>query len=176
VTTDEGGGNQDWGNSLSPGHEASPDDEVLMGELRLAAARCDPLPGNLGGLLSGLLAWRDPEAGLAELVADSRDLAGAVRAGPADILVRFEAPPIAVTFEASADGSGRFRLVGQLEPGEPGEVTVVSADSSEVPSGATAHCDQWGRFELYPVGPGPLSLRLALASGATVRTAWTVLR
>jgi hypothetical protein len=109
-------------------------------------------------------------------VADSRDLVGSVRAGQADILVRFEAPPLAVTFEASPDRSGQFRLVGQVEPGEPGEVTAFGGGALQGAHGVTAQCDQWGRFEAYPVGAGRVSLRLALASGSTVRTAWTVLK
>jgi hypothetical protein len=175
VTLDKATGGQD-GEELADGNDTTAEDERLMGELRTAAAHCDPPPSHLTELLGGLLTWRDPDAELAELAADSRQLAGSVRAGPADILVRFEASRLRVTFEAGPDISGQFRLVGQVEPGEAGEVTVVRAGSPEGAGETTVQCDQAGRFEVYPVGAGPVSLRLTMASGATVRTAWTVLK
>jgi len=151
------------------------EDEILLAELRVAASHYDPPPPLLPEALQALLSWRDPDAELALLVADSRELAGSVRGGDDDVLLRFEAPPYAVTFEASPDGNGQYRVTGQVEPGGPGEVHVHQGEPA--PGGHDLHvtCDDWGRFEAYPVAPGPISLRLQPGSGQAVRTAWVIL-
>jgi hypothetical protein len=151
------------------------DDESLLGELRIAAARYDPPPALAPSFLEGLLTWRDPDAELAALVADSRELAGAVRGAQDEVLLRFEAPPFAITFEASVDASGQYRVIGHVQPGGPGDVEVLQGDPGPRERELLVRCDEWGRFEAYPVAPGPISLRLTPEAGPPVHTAWVVL-
>jgi hypothetical protein len=151
------------------------DDESLLAELRIAAAHCDPPPDMAPGFLQGLLTWRDPDAELAALVADSRELVGAVRGGEDEVLLRFEAPPFAITFEASVDASGQYRVIGHVQPGGRGDVEVLQGDPGPSEHELVVSCDEWGRFEAYPVAPGPVSLRLTPETGPAVHTAWVVL-
>jgi len=151
------------------------DDEALLGELRLAAARFDPPPAVLPDVLEGLLSWRDPDAELAALVADSRELSGSVRGAQQDVVLRFEAGPFAVTFEVNRSSGGQYRIMGQVEPDGQYEVQVVQGGEGAPDQQAVARSDQWGRFEAYPVATGPVSLRLTPETGPPVRTAWVVL-
>jgi hypothetical protein len=158
--------------------QVAPDDEELLKELRMAAARHDPPPGQLPDYLEGLLSWRDVDAELADLVADSRELTGAVRDGREEILLRFEASPFAITFSAVPDGAGKLRLLGQIEPGTAGEIRVVqraAAEPDSEPSELRAWCDPGGRFEAYPVAHGLISVRFTPGTGQSVRTAGVVL-
>jgi hypothetical protein len=156
-------------------HPGTEEDENLLGELRRAVARLDPPPASVTGFTLELLSWRDPDAELAALIADSRDLAGAVRGGKEEVLLRFEAPPYAITLEASPDASGRYRVIGQLEPGVAGRVDIRHGDAGPGQNELSVRCDEWGRFEAYPVGSGPISLRWTPDDGRPVRTAWVVL-
>jgi len=175
VTTFGGLGGADAGRPPDPEPQPSPADDALLAELRAAASRWDPPPALLGDFLPALVTWRDPDAELAALVADSRELAGAVRGGQQEVLLRFEAPPFAITFEASPDGSGQYRVIGHIEPGGPGVVQVLQGEPGPKERDLLVPCDQWGRFEAYPVAPGPVSLRLTPEAGQPVRTAWVVL-
>jgi hypothetical protein len=153
----------------------SADDEALVAELGAAAALYDPPPALLQGFLEGMLSWRDPDAELAQLVADSRDLADAVRGGQLDVLVRFEAGPFSVTFEASQDASGLYRITGQIEPGATFVVEILYGNPASAPQVVLVDSDEWGRFEASPVPSGPISLRLIPERGKRVRTEWVVL-
>ena len=151
------------------------EDERLLTELRQAVARFDPPP-----LLStaefglGVLSWRDPDAELAALVADSRELADAVRGGNREVLLRFEVSPYAITLEASPDASGRYRVIGQVEPGVAGRVDIRQSVRPRAARTLGA---------LRPVGQvrglsssrRPVSLRLTPDTGHPVRTTWVVL-
>jgi hypothetical protein len=151
------------------------DDEALLSELRHSVARFDPPPAATAAFALGVVSWRDPDAELAALVADSRDLAGAVRGDDREVLLRFEVSPYAITLEASPDASGQYRVIGQVEPGVQGRVEIRQGDPGPGDGELSVHCDEWGRFEAYPVAPGPLSLRLTPDSGSPVRTTWVVL-
>jgi hypothetical protein len=175
MTTFDGLGGSGTGSPPDAVIPPSTDDEGLLTQLRLAAARWDPPPAGLAGFLPALLTWRDADAELAALVADSRELAGAVRGGQQDVLLRFEAPPFAITFEASPDASGQYRVIGHIQPGGRGEVQVLQGEPGPKERDLLVSCDEWGRFEAYPVAPGPVSLRLTPEAGQPVRTAWVVL-
>ncbi len=158
--------------------QVAPDDEELLRELRTAAALHDPPPGQLPDYLEGLLSWRDVDAELAELVADSRELTGAVRNGREEVLLRFEASPFAITFSAVPDGAGKLRLFGQIEPPTAGEILVVQRAVTEPDGEASelqAWCDQGGRFEAYPVRHGRISVRFTPGTGQSLQTAGVVL-
>lgn len=161
-----------WGGETAPGAD---DDDNLLAELRLAVAKFDSPPNSISEFTMDLLSWRDPDAELAALIADSRELAGAVRGGKEEVLLRFEAAPYAITLEASPDASGRYRVVGQVEPGVAGRVDIRQADAGPGQAELSVRCDEWGRFEVHPVGSGPISLRLTPDDGPPVRTTWVVL-
>jgi hypothetical protein len=165
----KGGG---WGGEQFPGND---DDEQLMAELRHAAAKFDAPPAPVTEFTLDLLSWRDPDAELAALIADSRELAGAVRGGKEEVLLRFEAAPYAITLEASPDASGRYRVIGQVEPGVAGRVDIRQGVAGPGQGELSFLCDEWGRFEAYPVGSGPISLRFTPDEGNPVRTTWVVL-
>ncbi|HXW78097.1 MAG TPA: hypothetical protein VEJ84_01285 [Acidimicrobiales bacterium] len=156
-------------------HAQGNDDEMLLAELRRAVAVFDPLPASTADFGLDVLSWRDPDAELAALVADSRELAGAVRSGNREVLLRFEVAPYAITLEASPDAGGRFRVVGQVEPGIAGRVDIRQSDGAPGQRELSVRCDEWGRFEAYPVAAGPVSLRLTPDKGHAVRTTWVVL-
>jgi hypothetical protein len=160
------------GDDQFPGLE---EEENLLAELRQAVAKFDPPPSSVTEFTLDLLSWRDPDAELAALIADSRELAGAVRGGKEEVLLRFEAPPYAITVEASPDASGRYRVIGQVEPGVPGRVDFRQGDAGPGQNELSVRCDEWGRFEAYPVGSGPISLRWTPDDGQPVRTTWVVL-
>lgn len=170
-----GPGSEGEGSGPSGTDQAIPDDEELLGQLRMAAARCDPPPAFEPGFLQGLLTWRGPDAELAALVADSRELAGAVRGSQDEVLLRFEAPPFALTLEATADASGQYRVIGHIHPGGRGDLEVLHGNPEPREGALLVRCDEWGRFEAYPVAPGPISLRLTPETGPPVHTAWVVL-
>jgi hypothetical protein len=157
------------------GHHAGTDEDTLLRELREAISALDPPPAFLAPLAEALLTWHDPDAELAELVADSRDLAGAVRGGNQELLLRFEAAPCAITLEASPQPSGWYRVIGHVEPGVPARIEIRQAVAGQSGPGLSLDCDEWGRFEAYPVAPGLVSLRLTPGSGRAVRTTWVVL-
>jgi hypothetical protein len=162
----------------SPGDDQSPgpdEEEGLLAELRQAVAKFDAPPASVTEFTLDLLSWRDPDAELAALIADSRELAGAVRGGKEEVLLRFEAPPYAITLEASPDASGHYRVIGQVEPGVAGRVDIRQGDAGPGQNELSVRCDEWGRFEAYPVGSGPISLRWTPDDGHPVRTTWVVL-
>ena len=147
-------------------------DEELLGALARAVVRFDPPPSELTAANRGLLSWRDPDAALAELVADSRELAGAVR-GPTDELVlRFATAEVALVVQVETMPYGSYHLVGQVEADGLGVITL--RHPSAVRSVA---CDEWGRFQIDNVEPGPVSFRWTPPDpGARpVETAWTLL-
>jgi hypothetical protein len=157
------------------GHPERTPEDALLDELREVVGRADPPPALLASLAEAMLTWRDADAELADLVADSRDLAGAVRGGKEELLLRFEAAPFAITLEASPDPSGSYRVVGHVEPSVSAQVEIRQAVGGQGEPGPSLHCDEWGRFEAYPVAPGLVSLRLTPEGGRPVLTTWVVL-
>jgi hypothetical protein len=162
----------DWRGEPLPEDDS---DEQLLAELRQAVAKFDAPSASVTEFTLDLLSWRDPDAELAALIADSRELAGAVRGGKEEVLLRFEAAPYAITVEASPDASGRFRVIGQVEPGVTGRVDIRQGVTGPGQAELSFPCDEWGRFEAYPVGSGPISLRFTPEEGNPVRTTWVVL-
>jgi hypothetical protein len=155
----------------SSGSVPSPDDDELLALLRHAVEAADPAPADLAPFAHSLLGWRDPDAGLAVLVADSRQRAGAVR-GDTDVVLRYEGPGVDISMQFSPSEHGLHRLVGQVEPPAPGLVQVRRPAG---PSEVTA--DDYGRFVVDGLRPGPISLRWVPSDSQapTVTTAWHLL-
>jgi hypothetical protein len=103
------------------------DDEVLLADLARGLRDVTPLAERVAQQARGALAWRSFDADLlvATLSFDSA-LAGAGQTrGPDDgnRLLVFHAAPLSVELELQSD-----RLVGQLVPPGPGDVTLEWAD------------------------------------------------
>lgn len=149
----------------------------LLDELRALLGRLDPIPLQLVDDVRQAFCWRTVDTELAELSFDSlvdREPALAVRAegDPAT-------EPRMLGFGAVVDGAdvsidvevtttaGGSSLVGQLWPAGAGsvEVQVGGGGTDTVPA------DEFGRFQVEPVPPGPVRLRVEHGDRA-VQTTW----
>lgn len=146
-----------------------PTDQALLARLRSAFETVDPAPTDVVGLARASLSWRDADAALAELVADSltdADLARTRRArGPR--LLTFQADGLTIEIEVAEDGASR-RLLGQLVPPSRAEVVV------RWPGGhKRVDSDEIGRFSVSAVPAGQVSLSCTLEHATRpVATSW----
>jgi hypothetical protein len=133
-----------------------PDDTELLQELRLMAGRVDPVPHEVVAAARSAILWRTIDAELAELTADSsvddNRLVG-VRGTALPLMLSFEVGGQTLELEVSETGTTR-RLLGQLIPGQPGEVIVHHGRGEEV-----VRADEVGRFDLASVPAGPVRVR-----------------
>jgi hypothetical protein len=153
------------------GAEQTHEDEELLAALRGVVARVDPVPQDVTEMSRSLLSWRDPDARVAELVADSRELAGAVR-GDGDVVLRFQAHDVEMVIQLTPSGAGGHRLIGQIEPARAGVVRIRRFGAQ-----VDVVADDLGRFVADRLDPGPISLRWSPAGegGHAVETAWQLL-
>ncbi|HZN74239.1 MAG TPA: hypothetical protein VFC00_21430 [Micromonosporaceae bacterium] len=135
-------------------------------ELRDVAARADPVPAAVLEAALEALRWRDPDAALAQLIADSATagMPVGIRSGGQPRLLTFAAGDLTIEVEVSPDGP-TIRLVGQLVPPGPARVRVDHRDGT-----VEVDADQIGRFIAPGVVPGPVRLS---CQGTT--TEWTIL-
>ena len=120
-------------------------DDELMAALGALVRRVDPVPEAVRRAAIQSLAWRDPDAALAVLVAEHEP---ATVRGPAPRLLTFEVGDMSIDLEVTAEAR-RVRLVGQLVPTGPAMVTVQHPDgTSEV------RADDLGRFVITGVATG----------------------
>jgi hypothetical protein len=142
-------------------------DDALVRELAAAARVADPVPEDLLRFAREALTWRTVDAELAELVADSRDTAGAGLRGAGDVrLLTFTAGDLRLELELLVDGPVR-RVVGELSPPGPARVTV------EHPGGElTEDADELGRFLASGVPAGRVRVRCERAGGPAIVTPW----
>jgi hypothetical protein len=146
-----------------------PADDELLAELSAVLNRSDPVPDAVRALSRSLLSWRDPDAELAELLADSRRQDQLVR-GDTDVLLHFRAGAVEITVQLTPAGDGLHRLVGQVEPPGPGTVEIRrAAGRSQVAA------DAQGRFAADRLPSGPLSLRWLPDGDGLVDTPWHLL-
>ena len=143
------------------------DDDLLLEELRAAVNRLDPVPPEMLAAARSAFVWRTIDAELAQLAHDSvldEELV-VTRGVAAPALLTFEAPGLSVEVETISTARG-WRLLGQLVPGQPGQVEIRH------PDGVTSvMVDDMGRFAAGGPNRGPVSLR-CMASEATVDTDW----
>ncbi|PSL03712.1 hypothetical protein CLV30_107193 [Haloactinopolyspora alba] len=143
--------------------------EPLEDRLRTVLEVTEAPPPHLVEAAKALLSWRDPDAQLAELVADSTaEPAAAVRAAEPPQLLTFASGDTTVVLEIGHERRSR-RLIGQIiapaaatvEVRHPGGVVTVDADGD-------------GRFRAAPVSPGPLSVscRFDDPQRAPIVTSW----
>jgi len=149
--------------------------DEFWAELRAVAARADPVPPHVVQAALASLSWRDPDAALAQLVADTlvTGTPAGVRGGGAPRLLTFATDEVTIEVEAGPTEHG-LRLVGQIVPPGPATVRVDHRGGS-----TTAEADHLGRFMVDGIAPGPVRLTCAPASNdgdaAPTRTSWTLL-
>lgn len=140
-------------------------DDPLAARLARLFAEADPVPEAVLAAARAGLGWRNLDAEVASLVADSLWDAGAVR-GDAARLLTFEAGELTIEVEVS-DVGGRLRVLGQVVPPRAVEVRV------EQPGGGVlVTADEWGRFAVPDLPTGPTRF---VCGDPAVGTEWTVL-
>jgi hypothetical protein len=156
-----------------PPEVPTPEDAALLSELAELLERADPPPADLVERSKQLWTWRTIDAELASLGRDSliEGPEPALRSAEQPRLVSFQTPACTVEVEV-ADGAGGRRLVGQLDPPEPAELQLRTADGGSV----SGRADELGRFVIaLPTARQRASLRCVLPDGSAVETAWVVL-
>jgi hypothetical protein len=144
-------------------------DHALLAQLGSTFDAIDPIPPDLVGLARATITWRDSDAALAELVADSLVDAAHVRTrragGPR--LLTFEAEGLTIEVEVAEDGISR-RLLGQLVPPSPAEIVVRWQDGQ-----VRVQADEIGRFSVSAIPSGQVSLSCTLENARKpVVTSW----
>jgi hypothetical protein len=146
-------------------------DEQLLQTLRAALDRTDPMPEAIRAAAYAAFAWRDIDAELAALIADSAEtpIPAGVRTAADHRLLTFRAPGTEIEIEVA--GERLRQLTGQLVPPGPASITVCW------PAGSLAvEADDLGRFTADNVPPGPVSLQVRRPSAARpVSTDWVVI-
>ncbi len=150
----------------------SVEDRELLDWLARVAETVDPEPQHLRELGKAALSVRRVDAELAQLVADSALLAGAVRSGAVDTaprLLTFLLGDLAVDVQVTlaADGLELIGVLDGLAARDGGWVEVES------PGVATTRCelDPVGRFAGRQIAPGLVRLRVR-ARNLDVTTDW----
>lgn len=147
----------------------SPEDERLIAGLRAGLEQSDPVPWDVMTFAKAAIAWREIDAGLAEMEFDSieEDMPAGVRSSATARMISFQAGQWMLDIEYD-DHSGR--LMGAISPETAYTVEVHSAGAL-----FSTDSDDVGRFEAEGVTPGPLSLVLYFRGGQNIKTQWVIL-
>jgi hypothetical protein len=148
-------------------------DDFLLGELRRVAAQADPVPEHVRRAAAGAFAFRDPDAALAELVGDSAAGLGyeTVRTDRAgEHLLSYELHGARAELEVTATGDGPV-LTGQLIDAGAPDCELETGDGGRHAVGL----DEYGRFLLTELPPGPARLRFRSPAGRAIVTPWFLL-
>lgn len=129
-------------------------DHALLAHLGSAFEILDPVPREAIESARGSLGWRNPDAALAELVADSLIDTAQVRTGraPGPRLLTFEAGTLSIEVEVAEEGDRR-RLLGQLVPPARADVVIRWLGGQ-----ISTQADEIGRFSASDVPAGQVSL------------------
>jgi hypothetical protein len=151
-------------------------DDLLLARLGDMFREVDPPPTDAVELARQSFALRNLDAELAELAEDSDEshAAMAVRASGPSAEPReltFEGGDLTIAIEVTVVGPRR-RLVGQLDPAGPTDVRVRQF---ALPEDRAVEVDQFGRFLVDGLLPGPTSLVCHRRDAAPVATQWTIL-
>ena len=136
------------------------------------AGELDPVPAEAVAAAQAAIIWRTIDAELAELTYDSvldDDALAGVRGTEPSRMMTFEAPGLTVEVECLGAASPR-RLVGQVVPPQPGQLTVRhTGGTTEV------EVDELGRFMAEGIVPGAISLRYEGPAGTLAGvTDWVI--
>ncbi|HET8642285.1 MAG TPA: hypothetical protein VFM37_10120 [Pseudonocardiaceae bacterium] len=147
-------------------------DERLLEDLREVLGHDTEPPSSVVQAAKESYTWRTVDAELAELTHDSLVDQPAVRtraAAGGDRALTFEASDVVVVVEVGVVGQER-RLVGQLAPAQPAQIEVRQAGAAR-----RTQADAAGRFMVFGLAAGPVSLRCQVAGQDPVNTAWVVI-
>jgi hypothetical protein len=165
---------QNGGEQVSDDAGPGPDDMMSDADRELLAAlgeACgdDPLPVGIIDRADGLLTWADVDEELAELLeTSSAELAGTRGASLSDAALEFQVADGTVLIEVDLARGG---VEGQVL-GTDVEVIVLERPGGE---SETAPVDELGHFSFPDPEPGAVRLRIAVGTGADVRTDWFVI-
>jgi hypothetical protein len=141
-------------------------DATLLSRLAGLLEAVEPVPAEVVLAARSAFAWRDLDAQLAVLTVED----GALVRGHGDQrLLTFEAPDLTVVVEVTEVGEGR-RLVGQLVPAGPAEISLETARAPQ--QQLHAPVDALGRFALPEIPAGHIRFRCVLSDGQKVVTQW----
>jgi len=121
-------------------------EEEVAARLRAVLATVDRVPQAALQAAKSAIAWRDPDAALAQLAAESGLEPVGLRGQPR--LLTFHSGQTIIELEVSSDG-GVARLLGQLDPPGEAAVTIESAAQSW-----TSRADSHGRFSAADLTAG----------------------
>ena len=145
-------------------------EEEVLRALRDIAGRRDPVPEAVLSAARASIAWRDPDAALAELTADSAtQRLVAVRGGGSPRLLSFFGGSLTIDVQATMR-EGAVEVVGEVSPPVPGRVVLESPGGSH-----ETDVDDEGRFRFQGVAAGSVRLRCEPAGGTAVHTEWVLL-
>lgn len=145
-------------------------EEEVLRSLRDIAGRQDPVPDNVLAAARASLAWRDPDAALAQLTADSaKDRLVAVRGGGSPRLLSFFGGSLTIDVQATTR-EGAVEVVGEVSPAVPARIVLESPTGSH-----ETDVDDDGRFRFQGVAAGSIRLRCEPVDGPTVHTEWVLL-
>lgn len=136
----------------------------LLDDLRRAFERIDPVPGSVYAEARAAFAWRDPNAALADLIADHQP-AGAGLRGEARLL-SFSGTGIGIELEVSGHGPVR-EIIGRLAPAAPAELSVRYLAGEIVTA-----VDRTGHFLVREVPAGLVMLVFRLPDTSSIVTSW----
>ena len=144
-------------------------DDELRALIGAALDPTDPVPPELTLAARSAIAWRDMDAGIAELLFDSSEAETAtsgVRSGGGPRLLSFGSADLSVELQVETQPVGR-RLMGQITPPLAAAITVRH------PGGAiVASADATGAFVVDGVPPGPISILVQPNEGPPTVTDW----
>lgn len=146
--------------------------DELWSRLSGLTSRMDPVPVAVIAAAKHSLAWRDPDAQLAELLDRPALETAAVRGGEGPQLFTFGVGDLTIELEVDAGPHGA-QLVGQLVPPQQAGITVDHARGT-----VNVEADQLGRFLATGITRGPVRLTCAFGQDGThrtVQTAWTLI-
>jgi hypothetical protein len=142
------------------------DDAALLAAIARVHARVDPVPELVREAAHAAFGWRDPDAAVAELVADEAPAEAGARAAGGPRLLSFALGDLTVDLEVHAHGSSR-RVLGMLSPVAAGRLHARRGIAED-----EVALDAWGRFVLEDLPAGPFRLRWRPATGPAVVTSW----
>jgi len=145
------------------------DEAGLLAAIGRVHERVDPVPEFVREAGRAAFAWRDPDAAVAELVADGALADAGVRAAGGPRLLTFALGDLSVDLEVHAHGAHR-RVLGMLRPVAPGRLHARHGDAE-----VDVALDALGRFVLEDLPAGPFRLRWRPADGPPVVTSWITL-
>lgn len=148
-------------------------EEDVLRSLRHIAGLQDPVPPEVLAAARASLSWRDPDAALAQLVADSTaDRLLAVRGAPTPRLLSFFGGTLTIDVQVTTR-QGVVEVVGTLTPAMPARIVVESPAGNH-----ETQADEDGRFKIQGLPTGPIRLRCEPATErafSPVHTEWVLL-